>query len=217
MTAAVDNEPDLSKLDIGDFITASRNLDHRDKTSVQLLHGKDYVQLAVTDTAANNMKIANKMSLVLNIHITKMKNGKIISQIDWPIGYGDDPLTVTNEEAASGSPDINYAVSISVALRTPDNTPVEAGAGSYIAGGNTNDNPSGGNAEIDWTPWIIAAVIIIVAAALVYYYFLRGRTVFGHKFGPKAPARPPASAAAVAAPAAPAPAPAPAPAVDGGK
>ena len=70
--------------------------------------------------------------------------------------------------------------------------------------------PPGG--DYDWVPWVIGGIIIIVIAALVYWYFLRGRTVFGHKFGPKAPARPPASAPAVAAPAAPAPAPAPAPA-----
>ena len=74
-----------------------------------------------------------------------------------------------------------------------------------------------GPEKIDWVPWVIGGIIIIVIAALVYWYFLRGRTVFGHKFGPKAPARPPASAPAVAAPSAPAPAPAPAPAVEGGK
>ena len=213
MTGAVDNGADLSKLDIADFITASRNLDHREKTSLQLLHGKDYVQLAVTDTAVENMKIPNKMSLVLNIHITKMKNGTIIQQIDWPIGYGSDPLTVTNEEASSGSPDINYAVSISVALRTPDNTPEEQGVGSYIAGGNTNDNPPDDTPPVDYTPYIIGVIILIVIAALVYWYFLRGRTVMGHHFGPKAPARPPASAPAAVAPPAPAPAPAPAPEV----
>jgi hypothetical protein len=70
-------------------------------------------------------------------------------------------------------------------------------------------------AGTDWTPYIIGAIILVVIAALVYWYFLRGRTVFGHRFGPapKAPAQPPASAPAAVAPPASAPAPAPAPEV----
>ena len=195
-------------IDIADFIIASNGLDKVMKNQVSLYHHGDFVTVAVTQKAADHMKV-ELSRIVATFHFVTMVNYKVTKDVSWDTQADARPITITNSEQANNW-DMVVAIE-KITVRADEvvedgvvqTTPYESAnpSGGQINLDDRNNQPEPFNA----TPWIIGLVVIVIAAALVYWFFLRGRTVFGHTFGaPKAKA--------VVAPATPAPAPAPAPA-----
>jgi hypothetical protein len=197
--AAVVGTPaaDLTKADIADFITSSKHIDSRDKTSVSLFHGGDFVTFQVTDTAIEKLG-STRAKLVLSVEGTETKNGKQVNQWAWTFGYGDKPFTVANKEAKSGSPDLNTFMSISVAERTDDNAanviaadPAKFNANTFVGGGNTHDNKPG-KGEFPWV-WVAVAITVIAVVAVLLFLYMRS----GHSAPVAGPAAAPAPAVVV--------------------
>jgi hypothetical protein len=192
-------------IDIADFIIASNGLDKVMKNQVSLYHHGDFVTVAVTQKAADHMKV-DLSRIVATFHFVTMVNYKVTKDVSWDTQADAKPITLTNSEQANHWDIVVAFEKISVraddvvdenGVVQPNTGESTAPSGNQISLDDRNNQPE----PFDATPWIIGVVVIVVAAALIYWFFLRGKTVFGHTFG--------APKAVGAAPVAPAPAPAP--------
>ena len=197
---------DPSKLDIADFIVASEHIDKINKSTLVLGHRNDYVTVAVTQKAADNLAVPLSR-LIVRFNFRRIKNGVWKTNVNQDMNSNTAAVSVMNDEQKGGA-DVNVQVSIvSASLAATEGSPSQTvqPAGGIVDLAPEDSDKGGG---FPWV-WVAALIAVGIFAAIVWRYFIAGKVIFGQQMpGPFIKGKlGQAPAAAAVTPAAPAPAP----------